>query len=284
MNDSIHDLLAEATGALSAAGIPDARMEAAFLLSRVLNRDRTFIIAHPEYPLTADQLQEFRDFIARRAHGEPSQYITGRQEFFGLGFAVTPDVLIPRPESELIVEAALKLATSDPRLLIADIGTGSGCLIVSLLQELRQARGIATDISFRALRVAEGNAQLHRVIERLRFVQADSFSAFASRPLFSLIVSNPPYVPTTEVDNLQREVRDHEPMSALLSGSDGLAQIRVLLSEAPRFLLPHGYVVFEIGFGQSKAVEEIIDAAVWNLIEIRNDLQNIPRTFVLQKR
>jgi release factor glutamine methyltransferase len=284
MNSSIHDLLAEGTRALTAAGISEPRVDGALLLAHVIERDRTFIIAHPEHPIAADQLEEFREFIARRAAGEPLQYITGHQEFFGLDFQVTPDVLIPRPETEIIVEAALEFGKADPRLLIADIGTGSGCLIVSLLHKLPHARGIGTDISFGALRVARENARNHRVLDRLELIQADSFSALASQSGFSLIVSNPPYVRMTELDNLPREVRDHEPLNALVSGSDGLSQIRVYLREAAGVLRPCGHFVFEIGFGQREAVEELIDAAVWDLLEIRNDLQNIPRTFVLQKR
>ena len=283
MNSSIHDLLAEATRTFAAADVESPRTDAALLLGEVLNRDRSFMIAHPEYLVAADQLQKFREFVARRAAGEPLQYITGHQEFFKLDFRIMPDVLIPRPETEIIVEAALEVAPRNSSLLIADIGTGSGCLIVSLLSELPQARGIATDFSFEALRVAEDNARRHDVIDRLELVQADAFSAFPDRAAFSLILSNPPYVPSTEIDKLQREVRDHEPLHALVSGPDGLSHIRKYLKDAARFLSARGYFIFEIGFGQREAVKELIDAEVWDLIEIRNDLQNIPRTFILQK-
>lgn len=284
MTSSIHDLLAEASGALAAANVPASRTDASLLLGEVLDRDRSFMIAHPEYLVAADQLQTFREFVARRAAGEPLQYITGHQEFFKLDFRVTPDVLIPRPETEIIVEVALEIAPSDAPLSIADIGTGSGCLIVSLLHELPNARGIATDVSFAALRVAAENARRHGVSARLELIQADAFSSFPDGAAFSLIVSNPPYVPSTEIAELQREVRDHEPLHALVSGPDGLSHIRSYLKDAARFLTARGYFIFEIGFGQGKAVEELIDAKVWNLIEIRNDLQSIPRTVVLQKR
>ena len=284
MTSSIHDLLAEASDALAAADVSAPRTDATLLLGEVLRRDRSFMIAHPEYLVAADQLQTLREFVARRAAGEPLQYIIGHQEFFKLDFRVTPDVLIPRPETELIVEAALEIVPSDAPLMIADIGTGSGCLIVSLLHELPNARGIATDISFAALRVAAENARRHSVIDRLELIQADAFSSFPDGAAFSLIVSNPPYVPSTEIAELQREVRDHEPLPALVSGPDGLSHIRNYLRDAARFLTARGYLIFEIGFGQGKAVAELIDAEVWNVIQIRNDLQSIPRTFVLEKR
>lgn len=284
MHSSIHDLLAEAAQTLAVADVKSPRTDAALLLSEVLNRDRSFMIAHPEHTVAADQFQKFREFIARRAAGAPLQYITGHQEFFKLDFRVTPDVLIPRPETEIIVEAALEVAPRDSPLVIADIGTGSGCLVVSLLHELPNARGIATDISFDALRLAEDNARRNGVIDRLELIQADAFSAFPDRAAFSLIISNPPYVPSTEIDTLQREVRDHEPLHALMSGPDGLSHIRNYLKDAARFLVARGYFIFEIGFGQREAVEALIDAEMWTLIEIRNDLQKIPRTVVLQKR
>jgi release factor glutamine methyltransferase len=284
MKMSIGNALSEGAQVLGAAGIFEARMEAMFLISRVLGRDRTFVFAHPEVPLTDDELQAFRQFVARRAAGEPFQHITGHQEFFKFDFEVTPDVLVPRPETELIVEAALDVLGNDQAPVIADIGTGSGCIVISLLHEISHARAVGTDISLKALGVARRNAERHGVIDRLALVQADSLSAFEIRPRFSIVVANPPYIRADEISSLQREVRDHEPLAALVSGADGLSHIRTLVRDAPSFLLIGGYLVFEIGNGQRAAVEKMIDLDVWKLIEIRNDLQNIPRTVVLRKR
>jgi release factor glutamine methyltransferase len=166
---------------------------------------------------------------------------------------------------------------------MADIGTGSGCIAISLLHELSTARVLATDISSAALQVASKNARRHEVRDRLTLVQSDCFSKVDIRHKFSLIVSNPPYIADEEFETLQREVREHEPQAALRGGADGLDVIRRLLSEAPRFLTPGGNVVFEIGFGQRDGVQKLIDSRVWELVEIRNDYQGIPRVIVLKR-
>lgn len=283
MNKSIRHTLAETTQVLHVAGISDARMEAVSLLAHALHADRTFVITHLEEELEGDQLQSCREFVMRRARREPLQYIVGHQEFFELDFNVTPDVLIPRPETELVVEAALDVRGADAPF-IADIGTGSGCIVISLLHKLQDARGVGVDISSRALRVAQKNARHHRVAHRLSLVQSDQFAALQRCAQFSTIVSNPPYVPAPEINTLPPEVREHEPLAALVSGSDGLAHIRGLLRDAAALLQTGGHLVFEIGFGQRDPVAKLIDRATWRLIEIRKDLQSIPRTLVLQKR
>ena len=283
MNSSIHDLLAEGARALAAAGITEPRRDAALLLGEVLNRDRSFMIAHPEHSVAADQLQKFREFIARRASGEPLQYITAHQEFFKLDFAVTPDVLIPRPETELIVEVALEILRPDQAARLLDIGTGSGCLAISILKELPNPRAVATDISASALKVARRNAERHGVTDRLRLIESDLFSAMASDDVFDLLVSNPPYVPNNDLRNLQPEVQ-YEPAVALAGGVDGLAIIRRILRDAPRFLCAGGYLIFEIGFGQSESVGALVGARDWQMIEIRRDLQGIPRTVVVRRK
>ncbi len=280
---SITSVLAQATAELAAGGISEARNDATLLLIEVLGRDRAFIIAHPETKLSADQLERFRSFVARRGAGEPLQYVTGHQEFFKLDFEVTPDVLIPRPETELIVEAALEVVTSDAELSCADIGTGSGCIVISLLRELAKAHATAIDISPAALAVAKRNAERHQVADRLQLLQSDGFELIGQAGKFDLIISNPPYVPDSEMQTLQREVR-HEPKGALAGGPDGLAVIRRLLRDAAGFLKPRGYFIFEIGFGQGEAVKALIDQQSWELIGIRRDLANIPRTIVLRKK
>ena len=282
MPTSIRSAITEGARTLDAAGVNEARKEAASLMSCALETDRTFVIAHAEDELDELRLQTFRSLIVRRARREPLQYLTGHQEFFNLDFEVTPGVLIPRAETEIIVEAGLDICREVQMPFIADVGTGSGCIIISLLHELGDARALATDLSLNALRVAQRNAKRHNVNDRLTLVQADGFAP--ARNQFSLIVSNPPYVTEDEFTDLQPEVRDYEPRTALVSGTDGLSHIRVLLRDAPTHLLRGGYFIFEIGFGQRDAVARLIDDELWNVIEVRKDLQNIPRTFVLQKR
>lgn len=279
----IGNIINEATILLQASQIALPRREVVTLLMHTLNVDRGHVIAHPERELNADEHQRFREFVTRRASHEPLQYITGIQEFFNLKFAVTPDVLIPRPETELIVEAALDLLGQDPSPVIADIATGSGCIIVSLLHELKGARGVATDNSLAALDVARRNAERHRVADRLELIQTDLVSSLSTTANFSLIVSNPPYVAASEIDTLAPEVRDHEPLQALVSGEDGLSHIRDLLLTTPALLRAGGHFIFEIGFGQEDSVRELINDQLWKSVEIRRDLQSIPRTFVLQK-
>lgn len=281
MSVSIGTALSEAARTLG-ANISEPRLDAGVLMSHVIGRDRAFLVAHPEAKIAEPQLKQFEEFIARRAQGEPLQYITGHQEFFKLDFEVTPDVLIPRPETELIVEAVLGIVYADTQFAFADIGTGSGCLAVSILHECRKARALGIDISERALQVAQRNAEQHRVTDRLRLVQSDLFDAISVDETFDLIVSNPPYVSDDEMKTLQREVQ-REPRSALAGGSDGLALVRRLLFDAPGHLRPGGYLVFEFGINQDVAIRGLVDREVWKLIEIRNDLQQIPRTIVLQK-
>ncbi len=284
MNRSIKKTVAEATAALHTAEIAEPRMEAVSLLMHTLNVNRAFLTAHSERELNADEVQRFRDFVRRRASREPLQYITGVQEFFNLKFEVTPAVLIPRPETELIVEAALELLRSTDAPIIADVGTGSGCIAISLLHEMPSARAVGTDISSNALAVARRNAERHAVGRRFALSQADGLSGFLRQPIFSAIVSNPPYIPEREIQSLQREVRDYEPLSALVAGDDGLSHIRALVRDSAHFLQTSGYLIFEIGFGQSEAVKALVDVASWDVVGIKNDLQNIPRVFVLRQK
>ena len=275
----------EAAQILRRAGVPEARREAASLVEHVTGRDRTFLITSAETMLAPDEVKRLRGLVERRAAGEPLQYITGHQEFYKLDFEVTPDVLIPRPETELLVETALDLLDErhGPALAL-DVGTGSGCIAVSLLHERPSVRAIGVDISEPALRVAARNAARAGVDERLRLLASDGLSALdPSRARFEMIVSNPPYVTEDALGGLQREVRDYEPRVALTPGGDGLRIIRALLSDAPRFLNPGGHLLLEIGFDQHEAVERLIDPRVWELLAIHKDLQGIPRTVALRK-
>ena len=266
---------------LESAGVPEARREAGSLLSFVLGKDRTFLISHAEDPVADESLDQLRGFVERRAAGEPLQYITGVQDFYGREFRVTPDVLIPRPETELLVEAALEVNKNE-NAFICDVGTGSGCIAVTLLCELPGARAVALDKSAAALEIAKLNAAKQSVADRSVFVISDCFDALEDEHQFDLIVSNPPYVSASALTGLQREVRDHEPLVALSPGPDGLSVIRRLLTEAPAFLKPNGHLLMEIGFDQGEAVRNLIDNSVWSLLEIRPDLQSIPRIILLQ--
>ncbi|HEX8285641.1 MAG TPA: peptide chain release factor N(5)-glutamine methyltransferase [Pyrinomonadaceae bacterium] len=283
---TIAGALREAATALRVAGLAEPRREAGSLLSHATGRDSAFLITHADEALTPSEREAFRAAVARRAAGEPFQYIAGRQEFYGLEFEVTPDVLIPRPETELLVETALGLLKGTEAPLVCDVGTGSGCVAVTLLHERRDARGFALDISPGALEVAGRNAGRHGVGERLRLLVSDCFDALPTDGedgvRFDLVASNPPYVAESDIEGLQREVRDHEPRVALTPGGDGLSVVRRLLAESPRFLKPDGLLLMEIGFGQHEPVAALIDPKVWTLLDVREDLQGIPRTVALR--
>ncbi|HEY0766229.1 MAG TPA: peptide chain release factor N(5)-glutamine methyltransferase [Pyrinomonadaceae bacterium] len=281
----IGESIQEAALALESSGVPESRREAGSLLEFILGKDRTFLISHAGDEIDENSFDRLREFVERRAAGEPLQYITGVQDFYGREFRVTPDVLIPRPETELLVEAALQIVGDiGAAPFICDVGTGSGCIAVTLLCELISARGVLIDKSPVALEVAKINAQNLSVTERARFLVSDCFDALDSREhKFDLIVSNPPYVAAAALAGLQREVRDHEPLVALSPGGDGLGVIRRLIAEGPDFMKPHGYMLMEIGFDQGEAVERLIGSSAWSLREIRPDLQGIPRIVLLQK-
>ena len=283
MTISIAEAILQGSHKLRKAGVPEARREAGSLLAFLLDKDRTFMLSHADDPISAEQLTLFQEFLDSRAKGEPAQYITGRQEFFGLEFEVTPDVLIPRPETELLVESALKLISKDRSISICDVGTGSGCIAVTLVRQLPLASAVAVDISPAALEVAKRNAARHEATNRVEFVLSDCFDSL-DQQTFDMIVSNPPYVAEGAVATLQREVRDYEPRVALTAGSDGLDVIRRLVREATAFLKPGGYLLFEIGFDQHAAIAELMDSEVWELLDIHQDLQGIPRTVALKKR
>lgn len=282
---SIADVIVDAAKVLRRAGVPEARREAGSLLAHAIARDRTFLITHADELLAPDEINRYRELVERRAAGEPLQYITGRQEFYSLEFEVTPDVLIPRPETELLIETALDLLKekSQPPL-ICDVGTGSGCIAITLLHENKQARAFALDISPPALKVAARNAARHNVRDRLALIASDCFNALDSvRARFSLIVSNPPYISAGALDGLQREVREHEPRVALSPGADGLLIIKRIVAEAAHYLNSGGHLLLEIGFDQHEAVTHLFDPEAWQLLDVHKDLQGIPRTVVARK-
>ena len=279
----ISEAIQEGAQTLRNGGVSESRREAGSLLSFVLGKDRTFLISRAEEQVDEEALAKFRESVERRANGEPLQYIVGFQDFFGRQFRVTPDVLIPRPETELLVEAAIELAGSVS--FICDVGTGSGCIAITMSCEVEGTRAVAVDISPAALEVAKLNANTLSVKDRIRFQLSDCFDSLSvGEYQFDLIVSNPPYVAGETMAGLQREVRDHEPLMALSPGPDGLTVVRRLLVEAPPFLKAGGHMLIEIGFDQGEAVRRLVDESVWDLLAIRPDLQGIPRIVILRKK
>ncbi|MCS6816208.1 MAG: peptide chain release factor N(5)-glutamine methyltransferase [Blastocatellia bacterium] len=284
---TIRQALEWARRRLEEANVEDPRRTAGTLLAHALQRDYLYVLTRPEEPLSESVWEEFTRLIERRAQGEPLQYITGHQEFFGLDFLVTPDVLIPRPETELIVEAVLERASDSARLLIIDVGTGSGCLAVTLAVHLPHARILALDISEAALAVARRNAERHSVHARIEFLVSDLFSALdasAQPPKADFIVANPPYISEAEWPSLPREVRDYEPRLALIAGAEAARLQRRLFAEGQRFLKPGGYLVCEMGYGQYPSLREALEPTAWELVEVKRDLQGIERTLVLRRR
>ena len=310
----IRAALKEGMAQLRAAQIPSHTLATELLLMHALGRDRAWMYSHPEEPLDPAAAEKFLALIARRAAGEPAQYLTGKQEFWGLEFEVTPAVLIPRPETEHVMEVALArlgergikihMDTGAPRetLRVADVGTGSGCLAVALAWELPHAEVFATDISAPALEVARRNAARHGVTDRIHFLQCDLLTGLedidsrsegarhaaaasaSDGTLFDLIVSNPPYIAHSEAAHLQREVRDHEPHSALFGGPTGVEIYQRLIDQARGLLRDRGILVLELGHDSAEHVRGIFDAqAEWTNVAITMDLAGIPRVLAAER-
>jgi release factor glutamine methyltransferase len=281
---SLNERLTIARETLSRAGIPaeEAALDAEVLARHVLDCDRATLLTRARDPLPSAFDRLYRALIARRVAREPIAYVVGHREFWGLEFDVTPSVLIPRPETELIVEEVLAaLPQRDVVRHIIDVGTGSGCLAVTLAVEFPAASVTATDTSHEALAVAYRNADRHNVIGRITFVHGDLLQDVAGPA--DLIVSNPPYVPVGEAATLQPEVARYEPSAALYGGTDGLDVIRRLVSSARQHLAAGGWLIVEFGFGQEAAVREVAREAGWNVARMRHDLQGIPRVAVLRR-
>ena len=274
---NIAEALKESVKILESNGVAEPVREASLILQYSLNKDKTFLIAHPEYELAADEEMRFDSFVRRRQNREPYQYIVGKQEFYGLEFEVTPDVLIPRPETEMLVERAIEILKDIERPKFCEIGVGSGCISVSILVNVKNAAATALDISARAIEVATRNAERHFVRDRMTFLESDLFTRLDGGT-FDLIASNPPYVPSADIDGLQAEVRDFEPLNALTDGGgDGLSIVNRIVLESPNHLKSGGFLLMEIGIGQAEKVNEMFDNAVWQSIEIAPDFQGIPR-------
>jgi release factor glutamine methyltransferase len=318
----VRTALKQGIAKLREAQVPSFTLAAELLLLHVLSRNRTWLYAHPEEIIADTEAQHFFDLIARRAAGEPPQHLTRKQEFWGLEFEVTPDVLIPRPETEHVIEVALdRLALRELRanrpqksdgagLQIADIGTGSGCIAIALAKELPAANFLATDISLAALAVAKRNAQRYEVADRIKFCEANLLFPVGAQqaaahlgkipnsapsvlhesqvtshqsPLFDLIASNPPYIGRREAPTLTREVRDHEPPTALFGGEEGYELYPDLITQSAAHLKPGGILVLELGHNSLPAVQPLLDAKDWTSIGVTNDLAGIRRVLAAER-
>ncbi len=272
---TVRDLFAKGKSLL--ANMPDPALEAKQLLLKSCGISEEFFYSHPEQDVSSRRESAYFRLVSVRLEGVPLAYILGEKEFWSLGFKVSPGVLIPRPETEILVERVLALATKGKEI-IADIGTGSGNIAVSLASELPQARIVASDISAKALGLAETNAGLHK-LSNIRFVRGSLFGPLQKlgfRGKCDFIVSNPPYVSRQEWETLPDEIRDHEPRKALVAGESGLEVIEKLIRLAPAFLKPGGYLCMEIGHGQEESVLSFFGRE-WSESRSYPDLSGIPR-------
>lgn len=282
---TIHDLVQGARDRFVNAGISAslATLDAEVLAREVLGWDRARFLADRHEQASSRFVLRYEPLVARRVRREPVSYILGAREFWGMPFEVGPDVLIPRPETELIIEETLAITGKASHPRIVDVGTGSGCIAVALAAEIPGARIVATDVSPHALQVARRNAERHQVSDRITFVETSFLEGVD--PGADIIVSNPPYVPSVSGTGLTPEVRDYEPPLAVFAGEDGLAAMRTLAAAAANTLAPGGFLVMEFGCGQDDCVVSIVgDVAGLELVKIRHDLQDIPRTVVCRKR
>lgn len=281
---SVAERLAAARRRLEAAGLDpaDAALDAEVLARHALGWDRATLLTRSRENEPAEFAAAYAPLIERRVAREPVAQIVGVREFWERDFEVTPDVLVPRPETEIIVEEALLFARKRACRHVIDVGTGSGCLAVTLACELPDVRVTATDASHAALTVARRNARRHGVENRVMFVRSDVLQGIDVTA--DLIVSNPPYVADAEAATMQPEVVRYEPHQALFGGPTGLEVIRRLFQQAPARLAPGGRLVVEFGFGQSERVEALALESGWRIERIREDLQGIPRTMVLRRQ
>jgi release factor glutamine methyltransferase len=284
---NLRQALDEAIICLESAVVSPAPLTAELLLMHALGRDRAWLYARPEHVLSAAQREKFDHLIEQRATGIPTQYLTGRQEFWSLDFEVTPAVLIPRPETEHVIEVAvarLRARRTQP-LRIADVGTGSGCIAIALAHEFPKAHIIATDISAPALTVARRNAKRHKVARHIEFVQTNILEAAtsAAKARFDLIVSNPPYIGLTEAAQLPREVRDHEPHQALFAGEEGLAFYPQLIAQAQIRLVSGGLLIVELAHDAATSVSRLLETPQWRAVEIERDLAGIERVLSAER-
>lgn len=265
-------------------GMETPRLDAEVLLSHVLKKERIYLYVHFDEPLETGELAEYRELVKRRVQHVPVAYLTGNREFMGLEFEVTPAVLIPRPETELLVQTAIEgLREVEGEKLFADIGTGSGAICLSVLHYVPGARGETVDISAEALKIAEKNGARLGVSDRIEFHEGDLLEPLKGRR-FHAVLSNPPYIPNGDIEGLAREVRDAEPRLALEGGSDGLDFYRRLSREVPDFLEKDGFLAMEIGIDQAQPIRRMLETEGWtSKLEVYKDLAGIERVVVAWK-
>ncbi len=285
----ITDAIRCATERLAQSGIQNARLDAEVLLSRLVEKDRVWLITHNNDSLDNGRCKRFDDAIERRSRREPLQYILERQEFWGLEFIVTPDVLIPRPETEWLVERAVSILSSmSGHITIVDLCTGSGCVAISLAKEFGDARIFGTDNSPRALVIAKENAQRHGVADRIRFLEGDLYRPLEELDICGLadvITANPPYIRSEDLPMLQPEVRDYEPEIALVAGPKGTEIQQRIIENAPVFLKKHGALIMEMGMGQADVLKQMVEATgAYRGPDIQNDLAGIERAIIAKKK
>ncbi len=287
MNAAKNVTAAVAFGAQQIAAVPElavnARRDSESLLRSALQCRREDLLANPHREITREQDELFQRLVAERASGKPMQYIIGTQEFWGLELLVSPAVLIPRPETEHLVESALALLPRDPGTRIIDVGTGSGAIAIAIAHERPLAEIIAIDISPDALAIARSNAERRRLTQRIQFLEGNLLSSIEAE-CCDMIVSNPPYVAANERESLSIEVRNHEPPTALFSGATGYEIYARLIPDAMRVLKPQGWLLLEIGHGQQATIRDMLEKGGYSAIRFVDDLQGIPRVAIAQKR
>lgn len=280
----ISSALSQARKDLDSKGVGNSGLDALILLSHTLFLSKEQIIFNPDFELTAAQEKEFFALISRRQNREPVSHLIGKREFYGEDFLVSKNVLDPRPDSESLIELVLEsFPQKDQKLKILEIGVGSGCLIITLLRAFKEALGNGLDISPAALEMAQKNADLHKVADRLRFAKSDLFAALNASQQFDLIISNPPYIPSADIEELEPEVKIHEPRNALDGGSDGLDFYRRIAAESADFLAENGKIILEIGHDQNEKVVEIFTQNGFQLIASKLDLSGITRALCFKK-
>jgi release factor glutamine methyltransferase len=276
----LKEALTTAIDRLTAAHVGSPRMNAEVLLMFILGRERAYLYAHPEQDLRPQDIARYDDALSQRSQGVPAQYITGHQEFWGMDLVVSPAVLIPRRETEHVIETVLPLAKTLPKPRIVDIGTGSGAIVLALAKELLGADLHATELSAPALEIARANAARHQLESRIHFHETDLLTGLDPES-FDFVVSNPPYVGESEADQVQLEVRKFEPQSAVFAGPTGLEVIRRLVPQAHAVLKPEGWLIVEISGTIVEGVRRLLQD--WRSMQIVDDLQGIPRVAAAQK-
>lgn len=279
----LREVLNEATAALKTAGLPTPRLDAEVLLSHILGCERALLYREPDRRLSQKEEAVFLSLVARRAAFEPVAYLTGEKEFMGLSLIVTPAVLIPRPETELLVETTVMLIKGKSAPVVADVGTGSGAVAVSIAVLVPAARVFATDAAPEAVEVAKSNAAKYRVADRVSFFVGDLLKPFGGRKaVFDLVAANLPYIPTREIARLAKDI-SFEPLRALNGGPDGLQLYRRLVPQARRLLKPGGHMLWEIGHGQGSAALRLLNPVIWEA-EVKMDLAGLERLVVARYR